>query len=65
MLKYAGTSFLPGVPARDLSDAEARFYGRTKLLQSGIYFEVYRKPKRVVVAEPILLDKEHDHDLRS
>lgn len=64
MLKYAGDGFLPGVPARDLTDSEVKKYGKERLLKSGIFFEVYRKPKRIV-AEPILLDKEQDYDLRS
>lgn len=64
MLKYCGDGFLPGVPARDLNNNDVKKFGNERLLMSGIYFEVYRKPKQVV-AEPTLLDKEHDYDLRS
>ena len=40
-LKYIGNSFLPGVPARDLSDEEAAQYGGEKeLVASGLYEKV-------------------------
>ena len=40
MLKYVGNgSWLPGVPARDLSDAEVKRFGRAFLLESGLYTE--------------------------
>ncbi len=49
-LKYVGKgSFLVGVPARDLSASEAKKYGESKLLNSGLYEEIKRKPK---VEEP-------------
>ena len=38
MLKYIGTGFLPGVPARDLSDAEVEQHGGEEtLIASGLY----------------------------
>jgi len=37
MLIYKGGAFLPGVPARDLSDEEAREYGERRLVESGLY----------------------------
>lgn len=38
MLKYIGNGqFIPGVPARDLTDAEAKQYGEIGLLRSGLY----------------------------
>ncbi len=36
-LKYMGGGFVPGVPARDLTDAEARQYGERGLVASGLY----------------------------
>lgn len=41
MLKYIGkTKWLPGVPARDLTDAEVELYGgKELLLKVGIYAE--------------------------
>lgn len=39
MLKYVGFGFLPGVPARDLTDEEAKEYGRGRLLESGLYLD--------------------------
>lgn len=45
-LKYIGKgAFLTGVPARDLSALEVRFYGEERLKNSGIYAEFIRKPK--------------------
>lgn len=64
MLRYTGSGFLPGVPARDLTEDEVKQYGRARLLRTGLYSEVSRKAK-AVVAEPDLLDKEQDHDLWS
>lgn len=50
MLKYVGNgSFLPDVPARDLSDEEARKFGEEDLLKSGLYkreIQVHREFKR-------------------
>ncbi len=43
-LIYAGHRFLIGVPARDLSPAEVKKYGRKMLLDSEIYIEP--KPKK-------------------
>ena len=41
MLRYIGNGFLKGVPARDLTDDEAKQYGEKRLLSSGLY----QKPK--------------------
>ncbi len=38
-LIYLGNGFLPDIPARDLSAAEVRRYGRELLLASGLYRE--------------------------
>jgi hypothetical protein len=37
MLRYVGGGFLPGVPARNLTDEEARVHGEAVLLASGYY----------------------------
>ena len=38
MLKYIGNKFLPGIPARDLSDEEVKqFGGEKKLIATGLY----------------------------
>lgn len=53
-LKYIGKgAFLTGVPARDLSAIEARLYGVERLLRSGLYAEVYRKPKAQEPADSV------------
>ena len=45
-LKYIGKgAFLTGVPARDLTAIEVKFYGADRLLRSGVYAETIRKPK--------------------
>lgn len=63
MLKYTGNGFMPGVPARDLTEDEVKQYGRARLLRTGLYSEVSRRTKPVV-AELDLLDKEQDHGIR-
>lgn len=53
-LKYIGKgAFLTGVPARDLSAIEVRFYGEERLKSSGIYAEHIRKPKAEKPADSI------------
>lgn len=45
-LIYNGGGYLIGIPARDLSDEEARQFGRKYLLESGLYSEpVKAKPR--------------------
>jgi hypothetical protein len=50
MLKYVGNgSFLPGVPARDLSDEEASKFGEEGLIKSGLYkreIQIHKEFKR-------------------
>lgn len=46
MLKHNRKGFIKGVPARDLTDEEARKYGRERLLNSGVYYEEVQ-PQRV------------------
>lgn len=40
--KYIGGAWLPGVPARDLTEEEAREHGIDYLLGSGLYDQVGR-----------------------
>ena len=37
MFKFLGGGFIPGVPARDLSDKEAEQFGEAGLIKSGLY----------------------------
>lgn len=50
MLKYVGNAFIPGVPARNLTDAEAERYDRAALVASGLYVETaaVKPPKRKI-----------------
>jgi hypothetical protein len=48
-MKYVGGAFLPGVPTRDLTEAEVVEYGRKRLLASGLYVE--SKPERPAEVE--------------
>jgi hypothetical protein len=41
-LKYNGKGFVPNIPARDLSEEEAREYGIMRLLNTGLYEKVGR-----------------------
>lgn len=46
MYIYIGNgSYLPGVPARDLTDDEAKKYGSDRLEKSGLYRKSRAKPK--------------------
>lgn len=48
-MKYIGEGkFIPGIPARDLTTAEVKLYGKDRLLASGLYVE---KRQRKVVEE--------------
>ncbi len=55
MLKYIGTGFIPGIPARDLSTAEVEKFGGVKFLLSTGLFE---KPKKKVKVEKITKEGE-------
>lgn len=52
MMKYIGDGFMPGIPARDLSDDEVKQFGERRLLATGLYKKVriYRRP---IVAEEV------------
>lgn len=39
MYKYIGNGFIDGIPARNLSDEEARKYGVRQLVESGLYIK--------------------------
>lgn len=44
-LNYVGGGFLPGVPARDLTDEEVEEHGGERaLLKSGLYEKESKKP---------------------
>jgi len=60
MIRYIGKGFIIGIPQRDLTDQEAEYYGKRKILKSGIYKEV-----KVKIVEPsILAEEDKDYDLR-
>ena len=63
-MKYIGGGFLQGVPARDLTEDEVRKYGKSRLLQSGLYIEdapkVSRKFKRSEAAEAVTEETKND-----
>lgn len=44
MLKYIGKSFIVGVPARDLTEEEAKHFGRARLIGTGLYVESFDEP---------------------
>ena len=47
VVKYIGDgTFLPGCPARDLSEEEVQRYGLSKLLVSGLYEEIKPEPPK-------------------
>ena len=46
MLRYTGKGFVVGVPARDLTNEQAKKYGVKRLLKSGAYVLV--KEKKIV-----------------
>jgi hypothetical protein len=46
MLKYIGKGFMPGIPARDLSDEEVEKHGGIEfLVETGLY-ELEKKKKK-------------------
>ena len=61
MLRYVGKSFMVGIPARDLTDNEAEFYGRVTLVKSGLYVEVpsVERPRKKNLRETV---KQADED---
>jgi hypothetical protein len=51
MLKYIGDGFIPGIPARDLTDEEVKKYGGGKFLLSTGLFEKPKKKVKVKIIE--------------
>jgi hypothetical protein len=43
MLRWKGSGWIPGVPARDLSEEEAKKFGKLRLIGSGLYEQVKEK----------------------
>jgi hypothetical protein len=62
MLKYVGNGdFIPGIPARDLSDDEVnRFGGKRKLVATGLYAEV--KSARLGTENKMLTPESEDKE---
>lgn len=50
-MKYKGKGFIIGVPARDLTAAEVRRYGKDRLLSSGLYVEKLSVKEKVKEVE--------------
>jgi len=51
-LKYVGNgSAIPGVPARDLTEAETSLHGKRRLVKSGLYREI--KIKKSTHEKPV------------
>lgn len=46
-LKYIGKSFIPGIPARDLTEEEVKKFGEDRLVGSGLYavYKATTQPK--------------------
>lgn len=52
MLIYIGNGFLPGIPARDLSNDEVKKFGGVKfLLSTGLYAKPKKKKEIKIVVE--------------
>ena len=49
MWKYIGNGFLPGLPARDLSDDEVKTLGLGRVKQSGLYKHIRDKKERPAI----------------
>ena len=59
MLVFNGKGFIPGIPARDLSEAEVKKYGGVKyLLSLGIYEKPAKKKKFEIKKEEIIEEGE-------
>jgi hypothetical protein len=39
-MKYIGKGFIPGIPARDLTNSEVKYFGKDRLLASKLYVEI-------------------------
>ena len=45
-MKYIGKGFIVGIPARNLTTAEVKLYGKDRLLASGLYIEKQAAKKK-------------------
>ena len=53
MFVYVGKGFIPGIPARNISDDEATIYGKKRLLASGLYkYQKDKKPDKQAKEQP-------------
>lgn len=52
MLRYNKKGFLRGVPARDLTDDEAKQYGEARLVKSGLYERVKERKAKKEIETP-------------
>lgn len=52
-LKYKGIGFIPGIPARDLTDDEVYQFGEIPLINTGLY----EKEKVMPAAEKPVVEK--------
>jgi hypothetical protein len=52
MMRYIGEgAFAPGIPARDLTDAEVNEFGKETLLATGLYVEAEMKAQKIKSAK--------------
>lgn len=58
MMRWNGKGFIPGIPARDLTDAEVEQHGEKVLLASGLYDVV--KPAEKIMDKPARVMKPED-----
>jgi len=42
-MKYIGKGFIPGIPARNLTLAEVKRFGKDYLLSTGLYTEILKE----------------------
>ncbi len=47
MYKYNGKGFIKGIPARDLTDEEAKQYNEKKLIASGLYKKITERKQKI------------------
>jgi len=56
MYRYLGNGFIHKIPARDLSEEEARKYGLRRIKQSNLY--VHIRERKTKKKEPVIQEKE-------
>jgi len=57
MLKYIGNGFIPGIPAKDLNDAQVEKYGGVEYLVGTGLFEKVVKKKKVKKIETVEIEE--------